>query len=66
MAYYRLYQLHGPRNEVESFEEFDAVDDAEAIVLGETYRRLNPMELWSGHRKVRRWEGIPADSKTDV
>ena len=63
MAYYRLYQLHGPRNEVESFEEFDAGDDAEAIARGETFRRLNPMELWSGHRKVRRWEGVAAAPK---
>ena len=63
MAYYRLYQLHGPRNEVESFEEFDATDDAEAIAQGEAYRRLNPMELWSGHRKVRRWERVTVDSR---
>ena len=28
MVYYRLYQLHGPRNEVESFHEFDAEDDS--------------------------------------
>jgi len=30
----------------------------EAIARGETYRRSNSMELWSGHRKVRRWEGV--------
>jgi len=63
MAYYRLYQLHGARNEVGSFEEFDADDDAEAIARGETYRRLNPMELWSGHRKVRRWDAIGSATK---
>jgi len=60
MAFYRLYHLHGERSEVESFEEFDARDDSEAIARGETYRGMNPMELWSGHRKVRRWEGIAA------
>ena len=58
MAYYRLYHLRGPRNEVETFREFDAEDDANAIAQGEAWRDLNPMELWSGHRKVRRWEGI--------
>jgi len=58
MAYYRLYQLHGPRNEVASFEEFDANDDDEAIARGETYRSVNAMELWSGHRKVRRWDAM--------
>ena len=58
MVYYRLYQLHGPRNEVQSFHEFEARDDAHAIEVGEERHGVNPMELWSGHRKVRRWEGI--------
>ncbi len=58
MVYYRLYQLRGPRNEVESFEEFHADGDPAAIVLAESHRSLNPMELWSGHRKVRRWDQI--------
>jgi hypothetical protein len=58
MVYYRLYQLRGPRNEVESFQEFEAADDRSAIALGESWQNLNPMELWSGHRKVRRWEGL--------
>ncbi len=58
MAYYRLYQLRGPKNRVETFHEFDADDDLKAIARGETYRRFNSMELWSGHRKVRRWEGV--------
>ena len=60
MVYYRLYQLRGPRNEVERFEEFEASDDAAAIERGESFRALNPMELWCGHRKVRRWEKLSA------
>jgi len=56
MVYYRLYQLRGPRNEVESFHEFHADGDSAAVALAEPWRGLNPMELWSGHRKVRRWE----------
>ena len=60
MAYYRLYQLHGPRNEVAGFEEFEASDDAEATALAERFRLLNPMELWSEHRKVRRWDSVAA------
>lgn len=56
MAYYRLYHLHGPKNEVARFEEFEAQDDASAIALSEKYLGLNPMELWSGHRKVHRWD----------
>jgi hypothetical protein len=64
MVAYRLYRLHGPRNEVESFEEFEVADDAGAIAKGLTLRGVNAMELWSGHRKVYRWEalGAPHDS----
>jgi len=58
MVYYRLYHLRGSRNEVETFREFEAETDDDAIALGETWSGPNPMELWSGHRKVRRWEGL--------
>jgi len=42
MIYYRLYQLCGPRNKVESFREFEADGDSIAIALVETWRGLNP------------------------
>ncbi len=58
MVYYRLYQLRDPRNEVESFHEFDAESDSDAIATAETMRRLNAMELWQSHRKVRHWKGL--------
>jgi hypothetical protein len=58
MVYYRLYHLRGAKSEVESFREFEAEDDSSAIAQSETWRSINPMELWSGHRKVRRWESI--------
>jgi hypothetical protein len=38
MAYYRLYHPGGPRNEVETFREFDAEDDASAIAQAEAWR----------------------------
>ena len=66
MVYYRLYLLRGPKNEVESFREFHAPDDASAIARGETWRNVNPMELWSGHRKVRRWDEISAGSRIEL
>lgn len=62
MVYYRIYQLHGPKNEVESFREFEADDDLVAIAQCEPLHRLNPMELWSGHRKIRRWEGVVSEA----
>lgn len=63
MACYRLYQLRTPKNEVESFREFEADGDSMAIVFAEAWRTLNPMELWSGHRKVRRWEAVAPGSE---
>ena len=61
MADYRLYHLHGPRNEVESFYEFEAPDEASAIAVAERRLGINPIELWQGHQKIRRWEGnVPA------
>ena len=66
MVFYRIYQLRGPRNEVESFHEFEADDDDKAIALAETMRGENAMELWSDHRKVQRWESLnltPASSR---
>jgi len=56
MAFYRIYQLRGPHNEVASFHEFDAEDDNAAIAVADAMRRQNAMELWSDHRKVQRWE----------
>jgi hypothetical protein len=58
MAFYRIYQLRGPKNEVESFDEFEADNDESALARAEEHRGLNAMELWSGHRKVQRWEAI--------
>ena len=66
MVHYRLYQLHGPRNEVESFHEFDADDDGAAVTVVQGLRRLNPMELWQGHRKVRRWERMTHQSGVEL
>ena len=53
MVFYRIYQLRGPRNEVESFHEFEAENDDAAIAVAEGVRRENAMELWSDHRKIQ-------------
>ena len=66
MVYYRLYHLRGANFEVESFDEFEAEDDRNAIAESEARRGLKPMELWSGHRKVMRWDSlIPASGTMD-
>ena len=33
-------------------------DDEAAIAMSETWRAINPMELWQGHRKVHWWDGV--------
>ena len=66
MAYYRLYHLHGPRNEVESFREFDAEGDAAAIAIGETWHAINAMELWQGRRKVHWWDGVAQEKEVEL
>jgi hypothetical protein len=66
MAYYRLYHLRGVKNEVQSFEEFDAKDDAGAIAQGDALHDGFAMELWSGHRKVHRWETVGNETGTKM
>jgi hypothetical protein len=55
MAYYRLY-FFGHRNRIEQFREFEVSDDFTAIHQAAEWRGSAPMELWSGARKVRRWD----------
>lgn len=59
MPDYRLYHLRGPKFEVVSFNEFVEDDDLKAIMRSEGERGSNSMELWSGHRKVMRWDAPP-------
>ncbi len=66
MVHYRLYQLRESTNEVTSFEEFEADGDTLAIAMVQTWRSFNPMELWSGSRKIRRWEALPAAARIEV
>lgn len=55
MAYYRLY-FFGGGNRIEQFREFEMRDDLAAIRQAAQWRGTAPMELWSGARKVRRWD----------
>jgi hypothetical protein len=66
MVNYRLYQLRETTNEVTSFDEFEADGDALAIAMVEAWRSFNPMELWTGHRKIRRWEALPVTSRMEL
>ena len=53
MAYYRLYMMSNPHGRFVGFEEIDAEDDLEAIRAAERRLGPQPLELWSGKRKVK-------------
>lgn len=53
LAYYRLYMLGSAEGRFIGFEEFDAVDDVEAVKLAEPHVGARPLELWCGKRKVK-------------
>jgi hypothetical protein len=58
MAYYRLYFFDRSDGHIDQFREFEAPDDPAAIAQAADWRELDAMELWSGGRKVKRWEAL--------
>lgn len=56
MSYYRLYFMNPRDGHILRFAEFSAPDDAAAFVLAREHEGENPLELWSGARKVSRIE----------
>ena len=63
MAYYRLYFMSSFSGHIERFEEFDAPDDAAAVVLAKTKQGLLVLELWCSQRKVARVNAIDLASE---
>lgn len=56
MPYYRLYFLGSASGGISEVREFEAEADEAAIAVSEQMMRPSAMELWSGERKVHRWE----------
>ncbi len=56
MDYYRLYTMNRSSGHIESFDEIEAADDAEAVRLAAGHVGAQPLELWCRNRKVRRFE----------
>ncbi|MDP9414958.1 MAG: hypothetical protein M3Q08_12935 [Pseudomonadota bacterium] len=56
MSYYRLYVMNRSSGHIESFDEIEAADDAEAVRLAARQAGTQPLELWCRNRKVRRFE----------
>ena len=56
MRYYRLYFMDRSGGHIDHFREFEAEDDAAALVIAQSWREDRPMELWNLERKLMRWE----------
>lgn len=59
MAGYRLYFMDRFSGHIEHRREFFAEDDAAAIGVAESWGNGQPMELWEGEHKLKRWESEP-------
>ncbi len=55
MTCYRLYFMDRGGH-IHRFQEFDAVDDHDALPKAALLRSQSGMELWTDSRRVRRWE----------
>jgi len=56
MPVYRLYFMNRFNGHIDRFFEFEAESDLEALQTVQTASGVQPMELWSGERKVGRFE----------
>ena len=63
MGYYRLYFMDSFSGHIERFEEFDAADDAAALVLAKAKQGPSALELWCSQRKVARVNAIDLASQ---
>lgn len=61
MLYYRLYFFDRYSGHIDYFREFEAEDDAAAMVLAEGWNDGHPMELWNQERRLKRWDPVPSD-----
>ncbi len=53
--HYRLYYMSPQTGHIERYDEFEAPDDGQATRMAEAQLGKQPLELWSGHRKLRRY-----------
>ena len=56
MAGYRLYFMHRFSGHIEHRREFFAEDADEAMRIAQGWSTGQPMELWEGEHKLKRWE----------
>lgn len=56
MPYYRIYFMNSSNGHIDRAEDLQARDDHEAIATTQPLLDGQPIELWSGTRKVHRFE----------
>lgn len=59
MSGYRLYFMDRFSGHIDNRREFIADGDAEAVAIAQRWHDGNPMELWLGDHKLKRWEATP-------
>jgi hypothetical protein len=62
MPQYRLYFLSAPRGSIHHFDQFEASDDDAAIAHIDRHVGEQPLELWTGRRRVGQFESALAIS----
>jgi len=60
MPQYRLYFLSAATGSIQHFEQFEAADDDDAIALIDHHLGDQPLELWTGGRRVGQFESALA------
>ena len=58
MRGYRLYFMDRLTDHIERRREFLADDDATAMIIAAGWASGQPMELWLGTHKLKRWEAV--------
>ena len=56
MGGYRLYFMDRFSGHIEHRREFLADNDASAIIIADGWATGQPMELWIGTHKLKRWD----------
>ena len=56
MGGYRLYFMDRFSGHIEHRREFVAADDSAAIAIATGWSTGQPMELWAGSHKLKRWD----------
>lgn len=64
MPGFRIFYMDQRSGHITGSQDFSADDDLDAVKQAEAFFAGAPMELWTGNRKIKRWEApIPRDER---